>query len=165
MKGCKMDIRNINNTSFNGLWGFKTYNKQPVRENFSGNGYRNPLPRGIIELYQIDKFYPFADDSKEVIEKEMRESLSNGFVKRGEEKIPFSETGVTLEKALPFTRSEYSSYKAKNMQSKIFELSAAEKKIEIFLEQMVKGLSSYKNRYKEATFVDRCKLALHKLVK
>ena len=64
-----MNIKNVNNTSFKGLWGFKTYNKQPVRESFSNNGYRNQLPR-TLELFQIDKYYPFADESKELNEKE-----------------------------------------------------------------------------------------------
>lgn len=159
-----MNIRNNNDTAFNGLWGFKTYNKQPVREGFSTHGYRNSLPTGL-ELFQIDKFYPFADDSKEVIEKEMKEALKKGFVSRGEEKIPFSKTGATLEKALPFTRAEYSAYKSKNMQSKIIELTAVEKNIENFLESLMKGLSSYKNKYKEATLVDKFKFALSKCIK
>lgn len=158
-----MNIRNTNTTSFGGLWGFKTYNKPPARDGF-GNGYRNTLPI-TLELFQIDKFYPFADDSKEVIEKEMNECLNNGFVNRGQEKIPFSKTGISQEKALPFTRSEYLAYKSKNMQSKIIELSAVEKKIENFLEPLMKGLSSYKNQYKEATFVEKFKFALRKCVK
>ena len=163
-----MNIRNNSLTNqqtpaFKGLWGFQTYNKQPVRDGF-GNGYRNSLPRGM-ELYQIDRFYPFADDSKEVIDKEMNESLMKGFVSRSEEKIPFSKTGVTLEKALPFTRAEYSAYKSKNMQSKIIELSAAEKKVENFLEQLMKGLSSYKNQYKNPTFKEKLMVALRKCVK
>ena len=61
-----MNIRNINDTSFNGLWGFKTYNKQPLREGVT-YAYRNPFPYGL-ELFQIDRFYPFADDSKEAVE-------------------------------------------------------------------------------------------------
>ena len=159
-----MNIKNVNNTSFKGLWGFKTYNKQPIRESFSNNGYRNQLPR-TLELFQIDKYYPFADESKELIEKEMKKCLNNGFLSRGEEKIPFSEAGVTLEKTLPFTRSEYLAYKSKNMQSKILELSPTEKKIELFLEPIMKGLSSYKNRYKEATFAEKFKFALRRCVK
>lgn len=154
-----MNIRNINSTSFNGLWGFETYHKQPVKESFSSFGYINPLPR-CIELFQIDKYYPFADDTKEVIAKEMEECLNNGFVNRGAEKVPFSKTGVTLEKALPFTRSEYLAYKSKNMQSKFINLSAIENKIEYFLEPLMKGLSSYKNQYKEPTFWEKLKLNL-----
>ncbi|MBQ8167865.1 hypothetical protein IJZ97_00400 [bacterium] len=111
-----MNTGNINNTSFKGLWGFKTYNKQPVRESFSSNGYKNYLPR-------------------------------------------------TLEKTLPFTRSEYLRYKSKNMQSKIFELSTTDKKIEFFLEPLMKGLSSYKNQYKEATSAEKLKLVLRRCVK
>ena len=147
-----------------GLWGFKTYEKQPLKENFSSHGYRNNLPRGV-ELFQIDRFYPFADDSKEAIEKEMKACLNKGFISRGNEKVPFAKTGVTLEKALPFTRAEYLAYKSKNMQSKIVGLSASEKNIEYFLEPLIKGLSSYKNRYKEATFVEKFKMALLKFLK
>ena len=149
--------------AFKGLWGFQTYNKQLVRDGF-GNGYRNSLPR-VMELYQINRFYPFADDSKEVIEKEMNAALKRGFVSRGEEKIPFSKTGTTLEKALPFSRAEYMAYKSKNMQSKIIELSAAEKKVENFLEPLIKGLSSYKNQYKNPTFKEKLMVALRKCVK
>lgn len=164
LKGLTMNIRNNNDTSFNGLWGFKTYNKQPVREGFSTHGYRNSLPTGL-ELFQIDRFYPFADDSKEVIEKEMNEALKKGFVSRGTEKVPFSKSGVILEEVLPFTRAEYMAYKSKNMQSKIIELTAVEKNIENFLVPLMKGLSSYKNQYKEATFVDKFKFALRKCIK
>ena len=159
-----MNTRNINDTSFNGLWGFKTYEKQPLKENFSSHGYRNNLPRGV-ELFQIDKFYPFADDSKEAIEKEMKACLNKGFISRGNEKVPFSKTGVTLEKALPFTRAEYLAYKSKNMQSKIVGLSAAEKNIEYYLEFLMKGLSSYKNQYKEATLLEKIKFVLLKFLK
>lgn len=159
-----MNTRNINDTSFNGLWGFKTYEKQPLKESFSSHGYRNNLPRGV-ELFQIDRFYPFADDSTEVIEKEIKECLNNGFISRGKEKVPFSKTGVTLEKALPFTRAEYLAYKSKNMQSKIAGLSASEKNIEYYLESLVKGLTSYKNQYRNATFVEKFKMALLKFLK
>ena len=161
----------INNTlvnqqtpAFNGLWGFKTYNKQPVREGFSTHGYRNSLPR-CMELYQIDRFYPFADDSKEIIDKEMNEALKKGFVSRGTEKVPFSKTGAILEEALPFTRAEYMAYKSKNMQSKIIELSAVEKKVENFLEPLMKGLSSYKNKYKNPTLKEKLMITLRKYMK
>ena len=97
-----MNIRNNSLTNqqtpaFKGLWGFQTYNKQPVRDGF-GNGYRNSLPRGM-ELFQIDRFYPFADDSREVIDKEMNESLMKGFVSRSEEKIPFSKNLFSSSKS------------------------------------------------------------------
>ena len=51
------------------------------------------------------------------------------------------------------------------MQSKIIELSAAEKKVENFLEPLMKGLSSYKNQYKNPTFKEKLMVALRKCVK
>ena len=158
-----MNIRNINDTSFNGLWGFKTYNKQPLREGVT-YAYRNPFPYGL-ELFQIDRFYPFADDSKEAVEREMKECLNKGFVSRGNEKIPFAKTCVSLEQTLPFTRAEYLAYKSKNMQSSKIELSLVEKKIEQFLEPLMKGLSSYKNQYKAPTFKENLIASLRKCVK
>ena len=102
---------------------------------------------------------------KEAIEKEMKACLNKGFISRGNEKVPFSKTGVTLEKALPFTRAEYLAYKSKNMQSKIVGLSAVEKNIEDYLEFLMKGLSSYKNQYKEATLLEKIKFVLLKFLK
>jgi hypothetical protein len=149
--------------SFNGLWGYKPYNK-PLMRGCSENGYNSSLPRGM-ELFKIDRFYPFADDSKEIIVKEMDEALTKGYVSRGTKRVPLSKTDTIIENALPFTRAEYLAYKSKNMQSNIIKLSATDKKIENFLEDLMNGLSSYKNEYKNPTFKEKLLLVLHKFVK
>lgn len=149
--------------SFNGLWGYKPYNK-PLMRGCSENGYNSSLPRGM-ELFKIDRFYPFADDSKEIIVKEMNEALTKGYVSRGTKRVPLSKTDTIIENALPFTRAEYSAYKSKNMQSNMIKLSATDKKIENFLEDLMNGLSSYKNEYKNPTFKEKLLLVLHKFVK
>ena len=149
--------------SFNGLWGYKPYNIPLMRVD-SENGYRYSLPRGM-ELFKIDRFYPFADDSKEIIDKEMNEASTKGYVSRGTKKVPLSKKGTIIEKSLPFTRVEYLAYKSKNMQCNIIELSVTDKKIENFLEELMNGLSSYKNEYKNPTFKEKLLLALRKFVK
>ena len=147
--------------SFNGLWGYKP----PLQmRNYSENGDRKFLPRGM-ELFIIDRFYPFADDSKEIIEKEMNEASKKGYVSRDTRMVPISKTKIILEKALPFTRAEYLAYKSKNMQSNIIELSATDKKIENVLGQLMNGLSSYTNEYKNPTFKEKLMLVLRKFVK
>jgi len=164
-----MDVKNVNlyqqKPVFTGLWGYATYNKQPLNIDFASHGYTNFLPR-TLELFQIDKFYPFADDSSELINKEVSEGLKNGVRNSGGQIVPFSQKGaLKIQKPLPFTRAEYLAYKAKNMQSKAIELSAAEKTIEYFLEPIFKGLRSYKNQYKELTPTEAFVLKLSKLAK
>ena len=165
-----MEIRNLNssqeNTSFKGLWGNKTYMKTPPK--FNGctvEVIKNGLPVPIV-LNQIDKFYPFADDTKDIIEKEIKEGLKNGVKDRDGYIIPFSEPGkVEIKEALPFTRAEFEAYKTKNLQSKSILLSEAEKEIEYFLDRLMLGLISHKNQYtpaKALKLVDRFKLLLHK---
>ena len=147
--------------SFNGLWGYKP----PLQmRSCSESGDRKFLPRGM-ELFIVDRFYPFADDSKEIIAEEMNEASKKGYVFRDTKMVPLSKTKTILEKALPFTRAEYLAYKSKNMQSNIIELSATDKKIENVLEQLMNGLSSYKNEYKNPTFKEKLMLVLRKFVK
>ena len=121
-----MEIRNLKSTqgnpSFNGLWGNKAYMKTPphVINGCTLEVTRNGIPVPIV-VNQIDKFYPFADDSKDIIEKEVKEGLKNGVKDRDGYIIPFSEAGkVEIKEALPFTRAEFEAYKTKNLQSNFF---------------------------------------------
>ena len=49
------------------------------------------------------------------------------------------------------------------MQSKIIELTPVEKEIEYFLEPLMRGLSSYKNQYKNPTFKEKVLALLRSL--
>ena len=161
----KVSSLNQSQISFSGLWGNKTYMKDLVHfDSYLEFHQGLPVP---IELNEIDKFYPFADDTKELIEKEIKEGFKKGVKDADGAMRPFAEIGkVKVQKSLPFTRSEYLAYKAK--ECKGIKLTGAEKDIEHIFDRMMMGLSSYKNKKtmpKCTTLVSKIKVVLQKIVK
>ena len=129
-----------NYNTFNGLWG------TAARETSCYN------PLGAVELFRIDRFYPFADDSDKVIADELKAGQINGVQNPHGEFFPkFKLADITIEEKLPFTRAEYEAYKLKDgMKLKKANLTTKEEQIEDYMYyRTLHGLNMYRNMYKK----------------
>ena len=90
--------KNYKNPDFRGLWG-DTYHKSVRRENYSMDKI-------------VFNYHPFQDESKEAIEKIVKENsfeYTAPWFETGGKAIDYSKS-VKLHTKLPFTKSQYQEY-------------------------------------------------------
>ncbi len=90
--------KNYKNPDFRGLWG-DTYHKSVKRENYSMDNI-------------VFNYYPFQDESKDAIEKIVKENsfeYTSPWFETGGKAVDYSKS-VKLHEKLPFTKGQYQEY-------------------------------------------------------